>query len=169
MGALGPLVFKMPSEWQCPVFYPTIEDVYGDFEAYIEKVEKKIEKFGVCKICMPASWTPRKHGYPDDLDLTIDRPIRQHATGSRGLYRMLLIEGKPMSLRDDFRPLALDKDNCPPSNLETSELERKFWKNVTMRPPLYGADVEGSLFDEKTKVQRKSSLCGSVLAIRVFM
>ncbi|KAL6071784.1 Lysine (K)-specific demethylase 4A [Balamuthia mandrillaris] len=29
------------------------------------------------------------------------------------------------------------------------ELERKFWKNVTFHPPLYGADMLGSLFEEE--------------------
>jgi len=27
------------------------------------------------------------------------------------------------------------------------ELERKYWKNVTFNAPIYGADVNGSLYD----------------------
>ena len=28
----------------------------------------------------------------------------------------------------------------------------QFWRNVSLNPPLYGADVPGSLFDPETKV-----------------
>lgn len=28
------------------------------------------------------------------------------------------------------------------------ELERKYWKNITYKTPLYGADVSGSIFDD---------------------
>ena len=29
-----------------------------------------------------------------------------------------------------------------------AELERKYWKNITYKTPLYGADVAGSVFDD---------------------
>ena len=35
----------------------------------------------------------------------------------------------------------------PPSAKTYEELERKFWKNITFNPPLYGADLAGSLTD----------------------
>ena len=35
---------------------------------------------------------------------------------------------------------------CKGFDLEATE--RHFWKNVTYLPPIHGADVEGSLFDE---------------------
>ena len=136
-------------KYVCPVFYPTLEDVAGPFEAYVEKLENKLCVTGICKIVAPAGWTPRRRGYPESLDLTIERPIRQHATGSRGLFRAIHIEQKQMSLRHDFRPLALDPDNNCTTTTDPHELERKYWKNVTLRPPLYGADVPGSLFDDK--------------------
>ncbi|KAF9360264.1 Lysine-specific demethylase 4B [Mortierella sp. NVP85] len=31
------------------------------------------------------------------------------------------------------------------------ELERNYWRNLTFVPPMYGADMSGSLFDERTK------------------
>lgn len=31
--------------------------------------------------------------------------------------------------------------------MDFEELERKFWKNLTFNPPLYGADVSGTLYD----------------------
>lgn len=134
---------------EVPVLYPTLEELGGSFEAYIEKHERKIAEFGICKIVPPPGWTPRKKGYSDDLDLTIDRAIRQHATGKRGLYRALYLEQHAMSLKTEFKPIALDKENQPPANSDPQELERKYWKYICLRPPLYGADVPGSLFDER--------------------
>lgn len=43
---------------------------------------------------------------------------------------------------------------------------RSFWKNITLSPPLYGADVLGSLFDEKLKgwnLRRLDTLLSKVL------
>lgn len=34
-----------------------------------------------------------------------------------------------------------------PRYADFEELERKFWKNLTFNPPLYGADVSGTLYD----------------------
>ena len=78
---------------------------------------------------------------------------RQHATGKRGLYRTLLVEQRPMSLARDFRPQAVEDESLPPAKETPEEVERRFWRNVNLRPPLYGADVPGSLFDEDLKVQ----------------
>lgn len=36
---------------------------------------------------------------------------------------------------------------CRPHYDDFEELERKYWKNVTFNPPIYGADVNGSLYD----------------------
>lgn len=36
---------------------------------------------------------------------------------------------------------------CSPRYDDFDELERKYWKNVTFNPPIYGADVNGSLYD----------------------
>lgn len=79
---------------------------------------------------------------------------RQHATGKRGLYRTLLVEQRPMSLAKDFRPQAVEDESLPPAKETPEEVERRFWRNVNLRPPLYGADVPGSLFDEDLKVQQ---------------
>ncbi|XP_055012850.1 lysine-specific demethylase 4A-like isoform X2 [Boleophthalmus pectinirostris] len=35
-----------------------------------------------------------------------------------------------------------------PQHADCDELERKFWKNLTFNPPLYGAEVTGSLYDQ---------------------
>lgn len=36
---------------------------------------------------------------------------------------------------------------CNPRYVDFEELERKYWKNLTFNPPLYGADVNGTLYD----------------------
>ena len=36
---------------------------------------------------------------------------------------------------------------CSPHYQDFEELERKYWKNVTFNAPIYGADVNGSLYD----------------------
>lgn len=39
-----------------------------------------------------------------------------------------------------------------------SDLERKYWKNITFRTPLYGADVSGSIFDDDVHAWNISNL-----------
>lgn len=64
--------------------------------------------------------------------------------------------------------MADDPLNAPPANQDTEALERKYWKNVAISPPIYGADVPGSLFDEDCKVRclfaalRWAGLAGSL-------
>ena len=186
----------------------------------------------------PQGWTPRKQGYcPSDIDLQIPHPIRQIATGSRGLYRLLLVSGKPQSVAQvqpqpasvlpdrqprqssqahlsryahssgscsvqlgwlvywamlplqsavrvvhtappkpdssqrmdcsgvagsaaadsastqDYAPMAIQAGNLPPATESPQDLERRFWRSLGLKPPLYGADVEGSLFDEDLEVR----------------
>lgn len=132
-----------------PVFYPTMADMRGSFEKYIESIEEDIEEFGIGRIVPPAGWTPRQEGY-DNIDFTVDQPIKQHATGRKGLFRTLLVEQKPLSIKNDFKPAAMLKENLPSEAAlkDTSILEREFWKKVTYNPPTYCADVAGSLFDK---------------------
>ena len=102
---------------------------------------------------------------------------RQHATGTRGLYRTLLVEQKPMSARNDFQALAeaeeaaLPAGERLPSAAEAkadparyegvlSARERRFWRSITMQPPLYGADVAGTLWDEPRGGSAASSSAG---------
>ena len=54
-----------------------------------------------------------------------------------------------MHVDTEFARYAQLPENLPPpaSVGDLDALEREFWKKVTYSPPLYGADVEGSLFD----------------------
>lgn len=59
-----------------PVFYPTMADMRGSFEAYVESIEEDLEEFGIGRIVPPAGWKPRQEGY-DDIDFTVPQPITQ--------------------------------------------------------------------------------------------
>lgn len=136
-----------------PVFHATDEDMADSFGDFIEAIDARLAGPGICKIVPPPGWTPRRQGYSKRLEFDIPQPIRQIATGSKGLYRLLLVQNKPLSLVNDFRPLATHEDNVPPANDTPQDLERRYWRSLSLRPPLYGADVEGSLFDKNLKVR----------------
>mmetsp|Transcript_13175 Transcript_13175/g.33104 ORF Transcript_13175/g.33104 Transcript_13175/m.33104 type:complete len:408 (-) Transcript_13175:72-1295(-) len=146
-----------------PVFYPEESDVLtGSFETYIEKVERVIAEHGICKIVPPPSWSPAgtKEALYERADtMTIKTPIKQNATGAAGIYRTLLVEQKEMRVgsSEGYRCLATAKENQPPVKIDPEnpdtlmKIERYFWRNICYRPPIYGADTEGSLFDEGFK------------------
>lgn len=152
---------------ECPVFHPTIQEVNGmTFVEYVERLErqKSFREAGICKIVAPDGWAPRRTGY-SRLNFELPRPIRQHATGRQGLYRTLMVEGRRMAL-DEFRDMAREPLNVAPRNAEPEELERQFWRNVTLNPPLYGADIPGSLFEPQCKgwtLRRLRSLLSETL------
>eukprot|EP00854_Cymbomonas_tetramitiformis_P015196 gene15196-17976_t len=50
-----------------PVFYPTMEDMQGNMEDYIEKVEDQFAHIGICKIVPPKECTFAWH--TEDIDL----------------------------------------------------------------------------------------------------
>ena len=37
---------------------------------------------------------------------------------------------------------------CTPRHQDFDDLERKYWKNLTFVAPIYGADINGSIYDE---------------------
>lgn len=43
-----------------------------------------------------------------------------------------------------------------------NDLERKYWKNVTFIPPVYGADVSGTLYDDQQNIWNLNRL-GTIL------
>ena len=42
---------------------------------------------------------------------------------------------------------ALARYQTPP-HFDYEDLERKYWKNITYNPPIYGADISGSIYDK---------------------
>ncbi|NXD85686.1 KDM4C demethylase, partial [Halcyon senegalensis] len=89
---------------------------------------------------------PRKH-YDDIEDLVIPAPIQQMVTGQSGLFTQYNIQKKPMTVKE-FKQLANSDKYCTPRYVDYEDLERKYWRNLTFVAPIYGADINGSIYDE---------------------
>lgn len=126
-------------------FYPTTEE-FKNFSRYIAYIESKgAHRAGLAKIVPPKDWRPR--GSYEDIDnLVIPAPIQQVVTGQSGLFTQYNIQKRAMTVKE-FRRIANSDKFCTPHYDDFEELERKYWKNLTFNPPLYGADVNGSLYD----------------------
>ncbi|KAI4886619.1 hypothetical protein NFI96_012741, partial [Prochilodus magdalenae] len=126
-------------------FHPTKEE-FKDFSRYIAYMESQgAHRAGMAKIIPPKDWKPRRT-YDDIDDLVIPAPIQQVVTGQSGLFTQYNIQKKPMSVRE-FRKVSNTDKFCNPRYVDFEELERRYWKNLTFNPPLYGADVSGTLYD----------------------
>uniref|UniRef100_A0A8C4GXL6 [histone H3]-trimethyl-L-lysine(9) demethylase n=1 Tax=Dicentrarchus labrax TaxID=13489 RepID=A0A8C4GXL6_DICLA len=125
-------------------FTPSKEE-FKDFSRYIAYMESQgAHRAGMAKVIPPKGWKPRRT-YDDIDDLVIPAPIQQVVTGQSGLFTQYNIQKKPMTVHEFRRTSNLDKF-CNPRYADFDELERKVWKNLTFNPPLYGADVSGTLF-----------------------
>uniref|UniRef100_A0AAQ5YXU6 [histone H3]-trimethyl-L-lysine(9) demethylase n=1 Tax=Amphiprion ocellaris TaxID=80972 RepID=A0AAQ5YXU6_AMPOC len=126
-------------------FTPSKEE-FKNFGRYIAYMESQgAHRAGMAKVIPPKGWKPRKT-YDDIDDLVIPAPIQQVVTGQSGLFTQYNIQKKPMTVHDFRKTSNMDKF-CSPRYVDLDELERKFWKNLTFNPPLYGADVSGTLYD----------------------
>ncbi|XP_041647149.1 lysine-specific demethylase 4A-like isoform X2 [Cheilinus undulatus] len=126
-------------------FTPSKEE-FKDFSRYIAYMESQgAHKAGMVKVIPPKGWKPRR-SYDDIDDLVIPAPIQQVVTGQSGLFTQYNIQKKPMTVHEFRKTSNMDKF-CSPRYVDFDELERKFWKNLTFNPPLYGADVNGTLYD----------------------
>ena len=143
-----------------------------------ERKKTKIRIFSKRRQASTPQLTPFFFFSPSSSPITANKLIRQHATGTRGLYRTLLVEQRPMSARNDFQPLAEAEERLlpPGERLPTpaearadparyeevlTARERRFWRSITMQPPLYGADVAGTLWDEPRGGSAASSSGGA--------
>ncbi|XP_018113629.1 lysine-specific demethylase 4C isoform X2 [Xenopus laevis] len=127
-------------------FRPTFEE-FKDFNKYLIYMESKgAHRAGLAKVIPPKEWKPKRHY--DDIDgLVIPAPIQQMVTGQSGLFTQYNIQKKPMTVKE-FRHMANSGRYCTPTYIDYEDLERKYWKNVTFVPPIYGADVNGSLYEK---------------------
>ncbi|KAK3513381.1 hypothetical protein QTP70_014208 [Hemibagrus guttatus] len=136
---------KSSSDKGIMTFYPTMEE-FKNFNRYIAYIESQgAHRAGLAKIVPPKEWKPRR-SYDDIDDLLIPAPIQQVVTGQSGLFTQYNIQKKPMTVKE-FRKTANSDKFCSPRYDDFEELERKYWKNVTFNPPIYGADVNGTLYD----------------------
>lgn len=129
-----------------PVFRPTYEE-FKDFNKYINYIESQgAHKIGLAKIIPPVEWCPRKSGYSDLSNIKIKTPISQVVEGKEGIYNQYNIQQKPLTI-EEFKKLAESSRYKTPAHKDFQDLERKYWKNLTFVPAIYGADISGSLYD----------------------
>ncbi|KAM9325639.1 lysine-specific demethylase 4A [Gastrophryne carolinensis] len=127
-------------------FYPTMEE-FRDFKRYIAYIESQgAHRAGLAKVVPPKEWKPRTC-YDDLDDLVIPAPIQQVVTGQSGLFTQYNIQKKPMTVKE-FRRIANSDKFCTPRYTDFEDLERKYWKNLTFNAPIYGADVNGTLYNK---------------------
>ncbi|KAM6170105.1 lysine-specific demethylase 4C [Rhynchocyon petersi] len=127
-------------------FRPSMEQ-FRDFNKCLAYMESKgAHRAGLAKVIPPEGWRPRK-SYDDIDDLLIPAPIQQMVTGQSGLFTQYNIQKKAMTV-SEFRQLANSGKYCTPRYMDYEDLERKYWKNLTFVAPIYGADVNGSIYDE---------------------
>ncbi|XP_062864359.1 lysine-specific demethylase 4C [Trichomycterus rosablanca] len=127
-------------------FRPTMEE-FRDFNQYLVYMESQgAHRAGLAKVIPPNGWKPRRC-YDDIDDLIIQAPIQQMVAGQSGLFTQYNIQKKPLAVQE-FRRLANSDQYCTPRYLNYEDLERKYWRNLTFVPPIYGADVSGTLYDE---------------------
>lgn len=124
---------------------------------------------GIAKITPPVGWWD-KAGIGKDItgrgdpwqkgtklgDLMIPNPIKQCVSGIGGIYDFTMMELPTISVAgfrekaDQYRKSQLGNEvDTDESDDHMDELARKFWKRLgpTMQSSLYGADMEGTLFD----------------------
>lgn len=75
-----------------PVFYPTMDDMRGSFERYIESIEDQFAAAGICKIVPPKAWSPRKESCvpPHRSPIPLSLLLLPHAVSSAPLPHCLV-------------------------------------------------------------------------------
>uniref|UniRef100_A0A8D0KYH1 [histone H3]-trimethyl-L-lysine(9) demethylase n=1 Tax=Strix occidentalis caurina TaxID=311401 RepID=A0A8D0KYH1_STROC len=128
------------------IFRPSMDE-FREFNKYLVYMESQgAHRAGVAKVIPPKEWKPRKH-YNDIEDLVIPAPIKQMVTGQSGLFTQYNVQKKPMTVKE-FKQLANSDKYRTPRYIDYEDLERKYWKNLTFVAPIYGADINGSIYDE---------------------
>ncbi|XP_029414544.1 lysine-specific demethylase 4D-like [Nannospalax galili] len=129
-------------------FPPTME--FSNFNKYIAYMESQgAHRAGLAKVIPPRGWRARQ-SYDDIGHIVIASPLQQVVSGRAGVFTQHSKKKRPMTV-GQYRHLANSKKHRTPAHLDFEDLERKYWKNRLYVPPIYGADVSGSLFDENTQ------------------
>ena len=135
---------KLPS---AAVFTPT-EEEFANFPSYVARIAEEAKTFGICKVVPPASWQGPTSAPPSD-SFTLKSAIRQHTTGTQGVFTMVHQEKDTKTSYHAFAKQAATyaaRENVAPG-ASLDALEEKFWNEVTTASaPLYGADIDGSFF-----------------------
>uniref|UniRef100_A0A7I4Y7A7 [histone H3]-trimethyl-L-lysine(9) demethylase n=1 Tax=Haemonchus contortus TaxID=6289 RepID=A0A7I4Y7A7_HAECO len=137
-------------------FYPTFEE-FKDFKGCIQKIEAigAHRRSGICKIVAPEGWTPRptkgKFKYKDDQveHFIIQSPVEESVDRENdAIIKNNLVYKKSMTALE-YRKLAQSpKYRNPYPDLRGKDIEIQYFKNMFTSHPIYGADTEGSFYDE---------------------
>ncbi|KAK6026041.1 JmjC domain protein [Ostertagia ostertagi] len=138
-------------------FYPTLEE-FKDFKGCIQKIEAvgAHRRSGICKIVAPEGWTARptkgKFRYKDDQveHFIIQSPVRETVARcpNDGIIKSNHVYKKSMTA-SEYRKLAhSSKYRNPYPDLRGKDLEIQYFKSMFISNPIYGADTEGSFYDE---------------------
>ncbi|THU98588.1 JmjC-domain-containing protein [Dendrothele bispora CBS 962.96] len=135
-----------------PVFKPTMEE-FGDFEAYMNRVECWGMYSGIVKVIPPKEWTDALPPLREQLQsVKIKTPIEQHMLGRAGLFRQQNIEKRrTMSVRewsdlcnqDDYRAPSVDGlgARATPKNTRARKTRKATVKAETVEPDAVDDEV----------------------------
>jgi jumonji domain-containing protein 2 len=134
-----------------PTFYPTLSEML-DFDSYLKKLkdEHACDKVGLTKIVPPSDWgwNPTRE---QASGLCVKNPIQQCVVGRSGVYNVCNVVKRDMSF-EAYEALALAQTSAPSDDdlADPASVDRSFWKSLTTtaKAPLYGSDVEGTLFGD---------------------
>ncbi|XP_036284554.1 lysine-specific demethylase 4D-like [Pipistrellus kuhlii] len=130
-------------------FHPTMEE-FKDFNKYIGYMESQgAHRTGLAKVVPPKEWKARQT-YDDVNDMVIATPLQQVASGRAGVFIQYHKKKRAMTV-GEYRLLANSGQYQTPPHVDFEDLERKYWKTRLYDSPIYGADINGSLFDASTK------------------
>jgi hypothetical protein len=135
-------------ESTCPVFTPTLAEL-SDFGTFVQQIERTSAflDVGICKVVMPSGWLKHPPSAEQLAAIVIDPPIKQCVGGGKGCFSVALVEEKKLTI-GEYEALAKDAAGAPPLSSTLGAIERQYWRSLTHTapPPVYGADVLGSLF-----------------------
>ncbi|VDL76365.1 unnamed protein product, partial [Nippostrongylus brasiliensis] len=137
-------------------FYPTIEE-FKDFKGYVQKIEAigAHRRSGICKIVAPEGWTPRpsktKYNYKDEQveHFIIQSPVKESvARTSDAILKSNHVYKKCMTASEYRKMAQSSKYRNPHPELKGRDMETFYFKQMFNSHPIYGADTEGSFYDE---------------------
>lgn len=104
--------------------------------------------------------TPVSPGMKDEDDESVKLELDEDATPSKGgrQPKAISVSSRRKNNRRDtnvvdeaaFKDFKYDAEQEAFTQERCDELERTYWKTLTYAPPLYGADMPGTLFDDRT-------------------
>ncbi|CAF0775818.1 unnamed protein product, partial [Didymodactylos carnosus] len=142
------------------LFRPTYDE-FKNFSQFIETIEaQNAHRIGLAKIIPPKEWIAREGGYNNIQSMDVKSPIKQEVHGKDGIYEIYNIQQKTLNLAEFEKLSNNDRFRAPLD--DNQSLERKYWKNLTYVAPIYGADVNGTLYDSKQQYWNLNSL-GTIL------